>query len=326
MNATQGTGGQPQYTAGHGLGRVKGLKPKDLVGAPWLLAFALRADGWYLRSDTIWARPNPMPESVTDRPTKAHSYVFLLTKSARYFYDADSIRQPADADAFIANGRAMRRSDLEGFGGTKGTSNPSVSNPAGANARSVWSIATEPTPFAHFATFPQALVERCVKAGTSEHGACSACGAPWRRITEHVAGDAEAQERPKVAGHVEGGKTTSTLSLSGNGSAEWAKRGGKRESLGWESTCQCFKSAELLESPHHRASGRVSGNGVAPCRAQHGAQITPCVVLDPFMGSGTTALVARRLGRHAIGIELNAEYLAIAATRLQQPTLWSNPI
>lgn len=112
-----------------------GMKPKDLMGVPWMVAFALRADGWYLRSEIIWAKPSPMPESVTDRPTKAHEQVFLLSKSARYFYDADAIRE--------AHGR---------------------------NKRSVWTVATRPYPEAHFATFPPKLIEPMVLAGCPRDG------------------------------------------------------------------------------------------------------------------------------------------------------------
>jgi DNA modification methylase len=145
-----------------------GLKPKDLCGIPWRVAFALQDDGWYLRQDIIWSKPNPMPESVTDRCTKAHEYIFLLTKRARYFYDADAVKEEAigsgggafgsvsNADAAVASGQQVRRYErpdyrLEGLG---------------RNARSVWHIATQPYPDAHFATFPEALPERCIKAGT----------------------------------------------------------------------------------------------------------------------------------------------------------------
>ena len=128
-----------------------GLKPKDLVGIPWRLAFALQADGWYLRSDIIWSKPNPMPESVTDRPTKSHEYVFLLTKSARYFFDADAVREP-HVGPFHAPGNKGREGVAE--------------IQKGRNCRSVWTITTQPYPDAHFATFPEALPERCITAGT----------------------------------------------------------------------------------------------------------------------------------------------------------------
>ena len=144
-------------------------KPKDLVGIPWRLAFALQADGWYLRSDIIWAKPNPMPESVTDRPTKAHEYVFLLTKSARYFYDADAVRMP-DVGKDVHRTVLTGQPSLEPSNGLRpphrGLRTIDGRNGMGANLRSVWNIPTEPFPEAHFATFPKALVEPCIKAGS----------------------------------------------------------------------------------------------------------------------------------------------------------------
>jgi DNA modification methylase len=137
-----------------------GYKPKDLLGIPWMVAFALRADGWWLRQDIIWHKPNPMPESVTDRCTKAHEYVFLLTKSARYFYDADSIRE-------APTGRTDALSVIN-TGADNGREKRTLKNDGtiGANARSVWPIATQPYSGAHFATMPPALAERCIKAGS----------------------------------------------------------------------------------------------------------------------------------------------------------------
>ncbi len=278
--------------------KVAGLKPKDLVGAPWLLAFALRADGWYLRSDIIWARPNPMPESVSDRPTKAHSYVFLLTKRSRYYYDADAIREPHTQLAFVAQVERQRAreaaaaeerkaahmdSPAEGVQRFGSTTADRHLNPAGRNARSVWNIATEPTPFAHFATFPQELVRRCILAGTGERGACPACGAPWARQVD---------------------ATPSTNGRAG-GDANW------------------FKAQDA--NPSNRAGGfydatRTTTGWAPTCTCDAGNPV-PQTVCDPFMGSGTTALVARSLGRHAIGSELNADYLAIARKRLEQLSL-----
>jgi len=144
---------------------------KQLVGMPWRLAFALQADGWFLRSDIIWAKPNPMPESVTDRPTKAHEYVFLLTKSARYFYDADAVREPATyAGKHVrTNGNSGM---CEGYDGhrTRDGFKRGVTVAEARNLRTVWTIATEPTPDAHFATFPQALAMRCILAGCPAGG------------------------------------------------------------------------------------------------------------------------------------------------------------
>lgn len=167
-----------------------GLKPKDLMGMPWRLAFALQADGWYLRSDIIWAKPNPMPESVTDRPTKSHEYVFLLSKRARYFYDADAVREGISKSSIERwNGMPTRKNP-----NTQGIDVDSVNgercmgvNPAGRNRRTVWTIPTAPFSGAHFATFPPKLIEPMVRAGTSELGVCPECGAPWQRVTEKTA-------------------------------------------------------------------------------------------------------------------------------------------
>jgi len=167
--------GEKQATSAGSIGapsrNVATCKPKDLIGAPWMLAFALRADGWYLRQDIIWAKANPMPESVKDRCTKAHEYVFLMSKSQRYWYDADAMREMA-TDTGRENGRDGRVEDQR--------ARPPQSNPRtlarldysqlGRNRRSVWTLATQPTPEAHFATFPLELPEICLKAGCPEGG------------------------------------------------------------------------------------------------------------------------------------------------------------
>ncbi len=164
--------------------RPPGLKPKDLVGIPWRVAFALQADGWYLRSDIIWSKPNPMPESVTDRPTKSHEYLFLLSKSPRYYFDADAVREDhAEVDRVQSEKRRLQRMGRDvavvagGGQSSKGigagwvtASHTMRTNPAGRNIRSVWTIATAPYPGAHFATFPPKLVEPCIKAGCPEGG------------------------------------------------------------------------------------------------------------------------------------------------------------
>jgi DNA modification methylase len=149
--------------------KLDGLKEKDLIGIPWMLAFALRADGWYLRQDIIWHKPNPMPESVRDRCTKAHEYIFLLSKSERYFFDHEAIKEPAKVSS-----EGIR------FGGSKyGDSNdPKHATKSGnvskeyekANKRSVWQVATRPYKGAHFATFPHALIEPCILAGAPVGG------------------------------------------------------------------------------------------------------------------------------------------------------------
>ena len=142
-----------------------GLKPKDLCGIPWRVAFALQADGWYLRSDIIWHKPNPMPESVTDRPTKAHEYVFLMSKSARYFYDADAIKEEAARER-SGNTERHCHDGTRGRSDHLGASIPWVNTDGTRNKRSVWTITTKPYPGAHFAVMPTDLVEPCIKAGS----------------------------------------------------------------------------------------------------------------------------------------------------------------
>jgi hypothetical protein len=148
-----------------------GLKRKDLIGIPWMVAFALRADGWYCAVGHHLAKPNPMPESVTDRPTKAHEYVFLLSKSPRYFYDAEAIKEPAE-DIGRENGRDGRDEDERARppGARARTLARLDYTERGRNKRSVWTVATQPYPGAHFATFPPKLIEPCILAGCPEGG------------------------------------------------------------------------------------------------------------------------------------------------------------
>jgi len=147
------------------------LKPKDLVGIPFRVAFALQADGWYLRQDIIWHKPNPMPESVTDRCTKSHEYIFLLSKSAKYFYDADAIREPCQIEDYIRKPSG----DVNDYGDAKvrakkgsqiSNHHTMANNPLGRNKRSVWTVTTKPYSEAHFAVFPEKLIEPCIQAGS----------------------------------------------------------------------------------------------------------------------------------------------------------------
>lgn len=171
------TGGKQAYLDKKSLtivGREKrrtGLKPKDLIGIPWRVAFALQDDGWWLRQDIIWHKPNPMPESVRDRCTKAHEYIFMLTKAQRYFYDADAIREPFSTDcrenyperARITGRGTQAAADARGNDRDKSGGFPPRNE--GRNKRSVWTVTTEPFREAHFATFPPALIEPCILAG-----------------------------------------------------------------------------------------------------------------------------------------------------------------
>jgi len=151
-----------------------GMKPKDLVGIPWMVAFALRADGWYLRQDIIWAKPNPMPESVKDRCTKSHEYLFLLTKSARYYYDNGAIKEPAttgySSDQFIPNSAKDLLDASQKMNSAQGDSEKYRNSEwlMTRNKRDVWTINTNPFKGAHFAVMPEALVEPCILAGSKD--------------------------------------------------------------------------------------------------------------------------------------------------------------
>ena len=163
-------GGSDSQNGGKSRSSVDGFKPKDLLMIPARVAIALQDAGWYLRSDIIWAKPNPMPESVTDRPTKAHEYVFLLTKNARYFYDAEAVKEPYTepmnrwgGEKLVANGESQWD---KGTGQQTYRTRNMRPDPNGRNLRSVWSIATQPYSGAHFATMPPELARRCIKAGS----------------------------------------------------------------------------------------------------------------------------------------------------------------
>lgn len=175
-----GPGGKNREWYGESYGQARGAeippgcKPKDLIGIPWMLAFALRADGWYLRQDIIWHKPNPMPESVKDRCTKAHEYVFLLSKSERYFYDSDAIKEPAAQSSIERSKYGYNHAFKNQFKGsaTDEWNQDGKKLDAGAfstemrNKRSVWNVATRPYKGAHFAVFPPSLIEPCILAGS----------------------------------------------------------------------------------------------------------------------------------------------------------------
>jgi DNA modification methylase len=259
-----------------------GAKPKDLLLMPARVALALQDDGWWVRSDVIWSKPNPMPESVTDRPTRSHEYLFLLTKSARYWWDAEAVAEP------ITTKRSpSRKAKATGVGHAALRPNGTPYDGQGVkrNVRSVWTIATVPYPDAHFATFPEELARRAILAGCPER-VCATCGEASRRVVDRV----DTGRRQKMAD-------------------EWATHEGGHGSF-------------------HR-NGREKGAAGVPVMATVTTGWTDCghnayrpgVVLDPFMGSGTVALVARKLGRRAVGIELNPEYAEMVARRTRQLSL-----
>lgn len=146
---------------------TKGCKPKDLIGIPWMLAFALRADGWYLRQEIIWHKPNPMPESVKDRCTKAHEQIFLLTKSPRYYFDSEKMREPVQSDRAASR---KAKTSVAGRNGVRTSGKPYDGSEETRNRRSVWNVSTRPYKGAHFATFPPSLIEPCILAGCPSGG------------------------------------------------------------------------------------------------------------------------------------------------------------
>ena len=298
-------------------GAAWGLKPKDLCMIPARVAIALQEDGWWLRSDVVWHKPNGMPEAVKDRPVRAHEFIFLLTKSARYFYDADATREPCKAPeastpedmarAFsrrrataaevrqdpivspppiVTNGNKGRKVATQ-VEGARVNSHLGYSFPwAGTTAlkRDVWSVTSKPFKGSHFATFPPDLIEPCILAGTSAHGACAACGAPWVRQVEATFHPQEDVSADRGARGAAGQKSMD-------------------ESSGWEG--------------YPRGATEVKTTGWAASCACPSAAVVPCTVLDPFGGAGTTGMVADRLGRNAVLLELNPEYVDMAASRLQ---------
>ena len=266
-----------------------GIKNKDLVGIPWRVAFALQADGWWLRQDIIWHKPNPMPESVKDRCTKAHEYIFLLTKSPRYFYDSEAVKE-SSVDSESLEGyrkRGERRTvaaDADQFRTRVGFEKLEGKTYPTRNRRSVWTVSTKPYSGAHFATYPPDLIEPCILAGTSERGRCKACGAAWERIVER--GEYTKADKPSARKgdgdnpHAHTG-ARSIMEMVGGGHVP-------TKTIGWQPTCQCNAGEPI-----------------------------PCVVLDPFNGSGTTGEVCIKHGRHYVGCELNQDYIELAKKRLQ---------
>lgn len=260
--------------------------------------------GWYLRSDIIWSKTNPMPESTQDRPTKSHEYLFLLAKTEEYFYDAHAIREvgtqsslnrvrqpnfdnqtggPKDRGRQNRHTNRSSRKTLENF---------AKSADGSRNRRSVWTLPTAPFPGAHFATFPVRLVEPCILAGTSDHGCCSICGAPFTRIVEK---GAELIEQKVRGGSNRDGK------YHGKAKKAYDGTGAQDPSA---------VKARILDGMRER----ITVGWKPGCRHTL-REIEPGTVLDPFAGAGTTALVADRLKRNFIGVELNAEYVGIAETR-----------
>jgi DNA modification methylase len=256
---------------------VEGIKPKDLFGIPWRVAFALQADGWYLRQDIIWNKPNPMPESVQDRCTKAHEYIFLLSKSPHYYFDNVAIKE--ETTTFDNSNRDRDTTKLNNTPGRTKMAGLKTNQYETRNKRSVWTVNTKPYKEAHFAVFPTDLIEPCVLAGSSAK-ICSGCGKSYRRemvttdvpdriVREHMVGVIPKRDKPSRM------NSKDMLSLT-------------KEDNGFVKQCEC--DTDKTEQDR---------------------------IIDPFGGSGTTALVADRHNRDATVIELNEEYIDIAKKRLE---------
>jgi len=261
------------------------LKPKDLCLIPFRLAIALQEDDWWVRSIIHWVKTNPMPESVRDRPTDAVEYILMLTKSAKYYWDADAVREPYSptvrwgGDTY--KGAVKQALDGEDAGLDR---ERSCYPNSGRNIRNAWIMPTQPYPEAHFAVFPEKLPELCIKAATPEVGCCSKCGAPWARVVEtHYD-----KNRPS-AGQDKRSRNEDRLSRArGHGGWQGNNLLRRDTTLGWRPSCSC--NAERL----------------------------PSVVLDPFSGAGTTLLVAAKLGRMAVGYDLSEDYCEMAVKRNSQ--------
>ena len=266
--------------------RYDGFAPQELMQLPARLSFALSDAGWLLRSEIVWHKTNPGPESVQNRPSCAHEKFFLFSKrgyQSKYFYDHIAVRQPlasgpsdikkmteaADRDNITDTGDPrVKHNAGTNLGRKKAVGNPEL----GANLRNVWTAATQPYPGAHFATFATWIVEPCIKAGTSERGVCSRCGAPHVRLVEtgesiNPQARAEKIHHRRLQNEIPEGVEVTTV--------------------GWEPACGC------------PGAGRVAAT-----------------VLDPFSGAGTVGLVADRFGRHAVLCESSPEYAEQSRVRL----------
>jgi len=295
------TGGAQRSDGGkqsHLLSSLSGLKPKDLCMIPWRVAMALQADGWWLRSVICWHKKSCMPESVTDRPTNSWEPIFLLAKSARYFYDVEAVREKVGEPTCHA---ATFRNGGDYTGGNsfdnshkkeKDSHGDGDGSLGGRNQRNVWTLGPEPYSEAHFATFPTEIPRRAILAGTSARGCCPKCYAPWVRVVEKGPPAPEPEHRnptkrlePGQAGNADAGNMGFRASkLSGQEMGRWKAENPDR-TTGWQPGCEC------------------------------GEQPISCTVLDPFGGSGTTGQVALELARHAILCELNPEYTKVIERR-----------
>lgn len=321
--------------------KVIGLKPKDLIGLPWRVALALQADGWWLRMDIVWSKPNPMPSSVTDRPGTSHEYIFLLAKSSRYFYDSVAVREKGVYPAGTKGGKGSQSRKRSGA-----NSRPEeyATYSGTRNKRSVWSSTAGGADWdfceacqtifigkdrnriekikelqedgktktikkcpcgvtdrwaGHFAAYPGKLIEPCILAGTSPY-ACCTCGAPWKRVVEkkRISRPELSPEDPRYRP----GKYISPYKdINGTGDSHVTET----RTIGWAPTCKCNKELQLDQILQFQAGKVPVGLG-------------RCIILDPFIGTGTTAMKAVEHGRDYLGIEISELYTTIATLRVER--------
>lgn len=329
------TGDDRTFRDKPGSSLYKGLKPKDLCGIPWRVALALQADGWYLRSDVVWSKPNPLPESVRDRPTKAHEYLFMLTKRDRYYFDQMAVREGA---------KYGRRQWLEtdrfnsGVNGTRQKGRTSGANPStGRNLRSVWTIPTQALSAKkygiedtdHFAAFPERLVMPCVLAGPGE--VCANCGAPWERVVERLQGRPERETRKHDQTRLNRRAGSAYMTWREEQLAEREYNGKDRQQDPQFSARRMLlnlKAAREATGSHENPFVAPETVGWVPgcsCGQKNCTRekvmfpypTVPATVLDPFVGSGTSGVVALRHGRNFVGVDLNPAYLRLAEARIQ---------
>jgi DNA modification methylase len=358
------------------------LPDGNLAGVPWRVALAMQTDNWILRQEVIWAKTDCMPESVDNRCTRAHEQLFLFAKGRDYFYDSYAIREKQSGSLKV------RKVGERLPGDHHGQSEREVADSGYRNKRDVWTV-SHGAGYAgnHFAAYPPLLIEPCILAGTSAHGCCPECGAPWRRILEKVRVPTRPGEDSKVwsqakapgrqnavhSGRGPGGQTRSyrerlTGEVTGNRDPE--RHVTEVRVLGWYPTCGCDGLSELKPAPPvskgwNAVTPKAKANAPPDARGNAGArsqgrdgdadwspeyqsqyaewvagvrqecvkaaqvrppeELVPAVVLDPFIGSGTTALVALEHGRAALGIELSKDHLDHDCTERVKRSLLDRP-
>ena len=328
----------------------QGLKPKDQMLIPHRVAMALQDDGWWVRDTIIWSKPNPMPSSCEDRCTNAFEYVFQLTKNQTYFFDNVAIKE--ECVTCDDSNRDRDNSKLNNTPGRAKMKGLKTNNYLMRNKRNVWTIATQPFKEGHFAVMPEELVRQCILAGSSEKGCCPDCGEPWVRIIES---NQIKRERPneyikrngeKGTGNsinqTIAGVETKTIGWEANcecglkynskykgkeigqnpqgftctGSIEKERGASKRMAVELYPNDPKAQREYIKQVHDHGGIKHVVFKGFESNCACDKKEPVPCIIFDPFFGSGTVGVVARKLGRDFCGCELNAEYIKMAKRRI----------